>query len=188
MKIGSESFSLNFVKGRKKKNVILELHKAKELIKNQGLKNLYIPQGITGTLIYNNLEILDSEKLTNIFRIIPYIDSDTIVGKKNLPRGNINILTGADKIMENLHLILSLSPLKNKSKQLGFISLNTDNNGNYWFKIVKSFDLALSASLESLVEFMDEIPQEMEKFKIEKINNIYRRLTEILEDQNSAID
>ncbi|MDX9801892.1 MAG: ATP-dependent RNA helicase [Spirochaetia bacterium] len=188
VKIGNESFRLDFVKGKKRKNAYIELGKAKELIKTQGLKNLYIPHGITGTLIYNNFEILSGEKLTNIFRIVPYIETDLIAGKNKLPRGNINISTGADKIMENLQLVLSLSQLKNKSRQLGFISLNTDNRGNYWFKTVKSFDLALTASLESLVEFMDAIPDDMEKYKIEKINKIYRRLTEILEDQNSSID
>ncbi len=186
VKIGNESFRLDLIKGKKKKNAFLELSKAQELIKNQGLKNLYIPHGITGTLIYNDFEILSGEKLTNIFRIIPHIDPDTIAGSKSAPRGNINISTGADKITENLHLVLSLSRLKNKSRQLGFISLNTDGRGNYWFKIVKSFDFALSASLESLVVFMDEIPENRDMFKIDKINNIYRKLTDILEDQNSV--
>ena len=184
VKIGSESFKLETLKGRKKKNAVIELQKARDLLKNSRLEKLFIPRGITGTVVFNNFEILSGEKLTTILRIIPYLDMENTRSERSAPRGNINAATGIDKIIQNLNLILSVSRQKNKSRQLGFISLNSDNRGNYWFKAVRNFDHALSLSLSSLEDIMDEIPENGNTERIDKINTTYRKLTNILEEQN----
>ncbi len=190
VKIGSESFKLENLKGKKKKNAIIELQKAREIIRNVSIEKLFIPQGITGTVVHDNLEMLEGEKLSTIFRIIPYIDPQMIKSEKGYPRGNINTSTaaGTDKIIQNLDSILSISRQKNKSRQLGFLSLNTDSRKNYWFKAVRNFDHALSVSIASLEDLMDEIPENGNTERIEKINITYRKLNDILEGQNLPDD
>ncbi len=185
VKIGNESFRLENLKGKRKKNAIIEYDKAMEIISQNNYDKFHIPNGVTGTLIYNNFEIFSGEKLSNIFKILPYIDTINIKTEKSFPKGNININKGSDKIIQNLDFILALSSIKKRPKQLGFISLNTDSRGNYWFKVIKNFDYALSASLSSLEDFMDTI-SENDNEKIEKINKIYRKLTNIFEEHNPS--
>ena len=183
IKIGNESFRLENLKGKRKKNAIIEYNKAIKIVTQNNYDKLNIPNGVTGTLIHNNFEIFSGEKLSNIFRTLRFIDTKNIGNDKNIPTGNINIIRGSDKIIKNLDYILSLSSVKKKPKQLGFISLNTDSRGNYWFKVVKNFDAALTTSLSSLENFIDEL-SENDNWKIEKINKIYRKLTDIFEENN----
>jgi hypothetical protein len=186
--IDGEPFRLERRKGKKKKFAIIEYNKAAEILKRSSFEKLHIPAGVTGTLIHNNIELLSGEKLSNIFRVIPYINPESLKSKKAIPRGNINSSTGSDKIIQNLHIVLSLSPLsrqKSKSRQFGFVSLNSDSRGNYWFKSLKSFDNALAITLSSLEDFMDEFPENSSnEEKIEKINKVYRQLNNILEEQD----
>ena len=180
VKIGNESFRLENLKGEKRKNAIIEYNKAVEIMAQKNYKKLHIPPGVTGTLVYNNFEIFPGEKLSNIFKALKFIDTK-IKSDKNFTRGNININTGSDKIIKNLDYILSLASIKKSPKHLGFISLNTDSRGNYWFKVVKNFDFALTTSLSSFENFIEELSED-NKEKIEKINKIYRKLTYIFEE------
>ena len=185
--IDGEPFRLERRKGKKKKFAVIEYNKASEILKRSSFDKLHIPAGVAGTLIHNNMELLSGDKLSNIFRVLPHIDPESLKSEKAIPRGNINSSTGSDKIIQNLHLVLSLSRQKNKSRQLGFVSLNSDSRGNYWFKSLKSFDNALAITLSSLEDFMDEFPENSgNEEKIEKINKVYRRLNNILEEQNQS--
>jgi len=181
VKIGNESFKLENLKGKKKKNAIIEYNKAMEIITKNDHDKLYIPNEVTGTLIYNSLKIFQGEKLSTIFKVLKFIDARNIKNEKDFPRGNINIKTGSNKIIKDIDCILSLASIKNRPGYLGFISLNTDARGNYWFKVVKNFDFALTTSLSSFENFMDEL-SDHDNEKIEKINRIYRKLTAIFEE------
>ena len=178
VKIGNESFKLENLKGKKKKNAIIEYNKAMDIIRKNNSGKLFIPNEVTGTLIHNNLKIFSGEKLSIIFKVLKFIDAKNIKNEKSFPKGNININTGSDKIIKNLDSILCLATQKKRQGQLGFISLNTDSSGNYWFKIVKNFDFALTTSLSSFENFIDEL-SEHDNEKIEKINKIFRKLTDI---------
>ncbi|MCL2705225.1 MAG: ATP-dependent RNA helicase [Spirochaetaceae bacterium] len=186
VKIGNESFKLENLKGKKKKNAIIEYNKAKEIIARNNYDKLHIPNEVTGTLIHNNLKIFSGEKLSNIFKILKFIDARNIKSEKDYPKGNINIKTGSDKIIKYFDCILSLASLKKRPGYLGFISLNTDSRGNYWFKVAKNFDFALTTSLSGFDSFMAEL-SEHDNEKIEKINKIYRKLTAIFEEINNTI-
>ncbi|MCL2294272.1 MAG: ATP-dependent RNA helicase [Spirochaetes bacterium] len=182
--IANESFKLDNFRGKKKKSVIIEYDKAKKIVMQNDIDKLHIPKGITGTLVYNDLKIFPGERLSSIFKILRFIDIKDIKTDKDFPRGNINIKKGSDKIIKNLDHILSVSAIKNRPSQMGFVSLNTDSRGNYWFKIVKNFDFAINTSLLSFETIIDELPED-DNEKIEKINKVYRKLTDIFEGNNS---
>ncbi|MCL2793319.1 MAG: ATP-dependent RNA helicase, partial [Spirochaetaceae bacterium] len=189
IKIGNESFKLEHLKGKKKKNALIEYHRAMAIIAQNNHEKLHIPNEVTGTLVHNNLKIFSGEKLSTIFKILRFVDIGNIKNDRSFPKGNINIKTGSDKIIKNIDCILSLSFVKNRSSHLGFISLNTDNRGNYWYKVVKNFDFALTTSLSSFESFMDELSQhdsEHDNEKIEKINKIFRKLTEVFEETDNT--
>ena len=187
VKLGEYLFKVENFKGKKKKIAVLEWSKLQDIHRKTEFNKIFIPSGIAGNIIYKNYEILYGEKLKNIVRIVPFIDPENnfII---NMPvKGNMNSYTELDRIIQNIRYILYLCPVKKKAKQLGFMTLNTDNKGNYWFKVSKGFDNALTSSIGSLENLMDEIPQEQDNKsnsrKIEEISSIYRRLNFILDKQ-----
>ena len=64
---------------------------------------------------------------------------------------------------------------------MGFICCFTDNNGNYWFKVSRGFSTALSESLSTLENLIDECEDKFTDEEKSKINSIYRRLNNFYE-------
>jgi RNA helicase HrpA len=183
VKIGDYLFKIENMKGKKKKIAILYWNKLQDIYKKTEFKNIFVPSGIIGKIVYNNFELLEGEKIKTIIRIVPFIDPEKNY-LKNIPvKGNMNSYSALSRLIQNINYILYITPVKKKAKELGFISLNTDNKGNYWFKVSKGFDNALTTSLGSLENLMDEIPQESNPDNIDKINKTFRKLNFILDKQ-----
>lgn len=61
------------------------------------------------------------------------------------------------QLIDNLDWILALCRLKKKSHQLGFVQLNSQGNGMYYFSSTRSGFEALDSSLYALGQLVDEI-------------------------------
>ena len=183
VKLGEYLFKVESFKGKKKKLAVLEWQKLADIQRKSEFSKIFIPSGMAGKIVYKNNELLYGEKLKNILRVVPFIDPEKM-SVKGLPvKGNMNSYTSLNRIIQNISYILYICPVKKKGKQLGFITLNTDNKGNYWFKVSKGFDNALTSSIGSLENLMDELPDGTKTATTEKINSIYRRLNFILDKQ-----
>jgi hypothetical protein len=71
---------------------------------------------------------------------------------------------------------------KGKDKKLGFVSLYTDGEGVFWFRISKGFHTALNesiASLEALIDAADGV--ELAAEAKERIGDLYRKLSSFFE-------
>ena len=183
VKLGDYLFKVESFKVKKKKLAVLEWEKLEEIQRKTDFSKIFIPSGIAGKILFKNFEILYGEKLKNILRILPFIDTEKMSVKGIPVKGNMNSYTSLNRIIQNISYILYICPAKKKGRQLGFITLNTDNRGNYWFKVSKGFDNALTSSIGSLENLMDELPDGTKNDTIEKINSIYRRLNFILDKQ-----
>ena len=183
VKLGEHLFKLEKIKGKKNKTAVLEWSKLADLQKKTDFSKIFIPSGVNGKIVFKNFELLFGEKLKHIIRAVPFIDPEKMFLKGMPVKGNMNSYTSLNRIVQNIHYILFICPVKKKGRQLGFISLNTDNRSNYWFKVSKSFDNSLTSSIGSLENLMDEIPEETKADTIEKINSVYRRLNFILDKQ-----
>ena len=76
--------------------------------------------------------------------------------------------------------VMRVTEAKSASKELGFITLFTDGNGTYWFKVSRGFPTALNESLSSLEKLIDDTKDlELSKAQKEKINIVYRLLSSI---------
>jgi hypothetical protein len=64
------------------------------------------------------------------------------------------------------------------------VSLQTDGNGEYWFKPIKDFYRAVSESLSSLEAFADEMPEDAPDRQTERVGAAYRRLARIIEEDS----
>ena len=183
VKLGEYLFKVESFKGKRKKLAVLEWQKLAEIQRKTEFSKIFIPSGIAGKIVFKNYEILYGEKLKNILRVVPFMDPENMFVKGMPVKGNMNSYTSLNRIIQNISYILFICPVKKKGKQLGFITLNTDNRGNYWFKVSKGFDNALTSSIGSLENLMDDLPEGTKTDTIEKINSIYRRLNFILDKQ-----
>lgn len=182
LSLGGILFEVTKVKGKKTallpldqivQAVIAEQDKGK--IKNCGdLKGRIITKD-HGT-------ILDGEKMSLIINITKNLDLIPLSEKKWNRHLNANIYDpfGKEQIINSLDIILHTAMAKQKQREYGFITLFTDGNGTYWFKISRGFSTALMeshSSLETLVEENVEFNEE-EKQKINEalrlVNNFYK--------------
>ena len=183
VKLGEYLFKVESFKGKRKKLAVLEWQKLAEIQRKTEFSKIFIPSGIAGKIVFKNYDILYGEKLKNILRVVPFMDPVNMFVNGMPVKGNMNSYTSLNRIIQNISYILFICPVKKKGKQLGFITLNTDNRGNYWFKVSKGFDNALTSSIGSLENLMDDLPEGTKTDTIEKINSIYRRLNFILDKQ-----
>jgi hypothetical protein len=79
-------------------------------------------------------------------------------------------------------LVLKLAPLKKNAKYLGFLALNANETGQYWFKPSKSFFAAVDNSLASLEQLADQLPQDIDPACMERISAVYAKLSAIYEE------
>ena len=174
IRIGSTAFSLKPYKG-KKKIAILHWEKLKPLLHSLSEEQFARFRGLRGKIIYGGWDLLSGEKLSAILKIGKKIDINTDLKRKPLSRKNYRINENPSDLCGQLFRILSVCRMKKNS--LGFVSLNTNGQGTYWFKCSRSYHSALSESLYSLETIADEIASELQDEDLSLFNSTYRRLS-----------
>ena len=120
------------------------------------------------------------DRLARIIRILPHINLSAGILDAP-PAGSFILNEDLQLLTDNLELLLACVKLKRADKSLGFIALETDKVGNFRFRAVKNFYSALDTTLYNLDFLIDRITDQAEQQQIQRINRIYRRLTEIYE-------
>jgi hypothetical protein len=70
---------------------------------------------------------------------------------------------------------------KKSGKSVGFLTLQTDGHGTYWFKPSRSFRVAIADSLGALEQLADELGDTIGEPEHALVNQTYRRLADLLE-------
>jgi RNA helicase HrpA len=125
-------------------------------------------------------EALDGEKLSRVLAIARWIEYPAPKPSGALGKTKYNIWEHLPKLTENMGNILHLAPAK-KDKDLGFITLYTNQEGMFWYKPSVGFSTALAESLASLEYLADAVDSLEHPAEAALIGAQYRRLTEILE-------
>ncbi len=165
-----------------KKLIIIPFEKLEILYKNY-MKN---PKGVRNYRVkisYKSYDIHTGDRLASIMKIVPYLQPE--MGILNAPpSGTFNTHTQLELLADNLLFVLAFCKLKKKKKTLGFLTLDTDNNSNYWFKSVKSFHTAVDLALFSIQSIMDDITvmEQANRESVEKVNQLYRKISTIFEN------
>ncbi len=178
--IGGETFELEATKG-KKKQAILPWERISPILRQHEPASLPAYQGLKGKVVWNGYELMAGLKLSTILRVIPHMNLDTN-SVDNWPRGVSYHSNRPDELTEAVaEYVLHPCKRKDASRTLGFLSLQTDGSGGYWFKPIKSFHTALDQSIASLEELVDELGEEVSKDQVERLNAVYRKLTGFFE-------
>jgi ATP-dependent helicase HrpA len=173
VKIGEELFDVRIEKG-KKKTVILPWEKIKRAVATGSPQLLPHYYKLRGKLVIGEHTACNGMRLSTILKLIPRIEPAKTV--ENIPEGTFTVGEDLSRLEGYLSSLLNLCGLAKKRKQLGFLALHTDGQGNYWFKGTRNYLTALKESLYSLEALADE-----QNGRSERINRVYRDLGRELE-------
>ena len=183
IRIAGESFPLSRTSGKgKRKRAVLEwkrLHDA--LAAHQGTTPDF--GSMRGTLLLDRDEVLPDSKVNTIVKAAKLLNPRSGV-RDAAPQGNFHIhrndhLSSLVKELDNL-LTVTRGGRKKKKRGMGFVALYSDGGRHYWFKSIRSFHGAVSASLESLEDLADFVGNKLDEKEVEKLGRTYRRVEELL--------
>jgi HrpA-like RNA helicase len=176
IKIAGELFEIEAVKG--KKVVVLPWEKLSR-IKEECGNTVY--KGLRGKIVVNNhFSLLAGEKLELILSLAPTLDVDGAFTRKWPRKETFNVNTGFPALLEHLDSLARPVKWKKDAKDLGFLGLFTDSNGNYWLRASRGFHTSLNESLSSLETLIDELGEEIAAGQKHVVNSCYRRLSDYL--------
>jgi len=174
IKIGGAVFPIRVMKGGKK-TVFMEWENLRVLLRDsmpqmQGTRNL------RGTILWEGREICSGMKLGTILALAPHIHPERGVWEDWPSKRTFRFSQDAKELAGHLHRLLTLCPMKESSKRLGFLTLYTDGKGSYWFRSEKSLNTARLESLASLESLADEEGEGLDREERERIAHLYREL------------
>jgi hypothetical protein len=176
IRIGGELFAIKAVKG--KKEVELPWEKLSTVKDSLSKENYY--KGLRGTIVVKGkYTLLAGEKLSLILTLAPGLDVEGALNRRWPRKESFNSRENLPALLKHIPSLVSPAPWK-EGKQLGFICLFTDGQGNYRFKCSRGFHTSLNESLASLESLIDEMGEDVDTEKKHIVNQTYRRLSDYL--------
>jgi hypothetical protein len=187
IKIGAEIFDLETIKGKKYAKLPWEkLSRIKDTPAADHRSDAAFYKGLRGTVFLDDTyTLLQGEKLSLIFTLLPSLDLDGAAERDWPRKKHFDSGSGLPELLNELPLILAPALWKTRAKgsgkkELGFLSLFTDGQGNYWFSCSRGFHTSLNESLASLESLIDELGGEVDVEIKHRVNSIYRQLSDYL--------
>jgi len=182
--IGGESFPLSRTPGKgNKKRAVLEWNKLHGVLNGLGEDTVPDFGGLRGSLLLGRDEVLPDSKVNTILKAAGLLDPRRDV-RDFAPKSNYHIHKAdhRDALIDDLDNLLRVTRggKKKKKSGMGFVALYGDGEGHYWFKSVRSFHGAVSASLESLEDLADHVGDEIDGAQTKVLGEAYRRVEGML--------
>jgi len=192
IQLGGIRFELAKGKGKKKMAILPweEFKKAKAVLERDSGQAY---KGLLASIQLGSYTLLEGEKLETILRIKDWLDLDKDLQRDWPKSKNFEILSRNGKSeLENAsfselvdkldHVFQVAKPHKGKDKRLGFVTLYTDGQGVFWFRVSKGFHTALNESIASLEALIDAADQgSLAAAAKERIGSLYRKLSAFFE-------
>lgn len=174
--IGNISFSIKKVKG--KKFVEFTWSQLSRALQNIKIDELPSFNRMRGVLYWKGNKILNDAKVNTILQVSKKInpDSDFI---KSWNQSTYHVETPGElkALIHELKHTMKLCPYgKQKNNTLGFLSLNSDTSGHFWFKATARFSAALNQSISAVEALFNAVPQDLPEEELKEINTLYRKL------------
>jgi hypothetical protein len=182
IKIATEVFELATIKGRK--TAILPWEKL--VLIRDSIPSETVYKGLKGCITINGVHtLLAGEKLKLILSLAPLLDPENALTREWPRKQNFNSSenlagNGIATLLPFMDSLLRPARWKKNSKELGFIALFTDGEGNYWLRCSRGFHTSLNESLASLEALIDEMGDDVDIGLKHIVNQAYRRLSDLL--------
>jgi HrpA-like RNA helicase len=177
IKIEGEVFEIITVKG--KKTVLLPWEKLAQLREKISGDTVY--RGLKGKItVKKQFNLLAGEKLELILSLVPTLDVENAFSRAWPRKETFNSQNDLASLLNHLDDLSKPVTWKKNSKDLGFLGLFTDGDGNYWLRASRGFHTSLNESLSSLETLIDELGEEVDLEQKHIVNQCYRRLSDYL--------
>jgi ATP-dependent helicase HrpA len=174
IKIGSETFKVTHVKGRK--IVTIPAEAVKGLAEKAPPDYIAALRDLRGEIQFGKYKLLNGARLPSLLNLAPLIDFSSGVLDDWPAHRNFTLPQNKRVLLDTLDLLLRPTSRKKHDKYLGFLCLNSDGKGTYWFTAEKNFTNAVSTSLSGLEGLADEPEGNLEHGDIAHVNRVYRKL------------
>lgn len=175
--LGGKHFPIRNGKGGKK---IVELRwsELKPVVKNINVNDNPRLRKMRGRVLLEDGEFLSGVKLVNIIKTCKLIDPKKNVTGKMPAAFYTKEEFNREQVFQGIEKILFLYKRNKKNRKFGFITLHTDDYGNYWYTSGNSFTASLEESVSSLEVLADELSDDA---AMKKIGKVYRKLNTLLD-------
>ncbi|MCK5200695.1 MAG: ATP-dependent RNA helicase, partial [Spirochaetales bacterium] len=178
--INNKVFELIPYKG-KKKIAILPWNKIRDMVRSTPIDKIAIYNNVRGKIIFKDMELETGNRMANIIRVVPHINPERDLAFNSKSGDSFSINTELKIFSDTIDRILRIVRVKKKGRTLGYLSLETDENGTYWLKTKKGLYGSVEGSLSSLEVMADEINADMDPGYSKKVSALYRKLTAIFD-------
>ncbi len=178
-------YSIEKIKG--KKHIILPWKNFKQTVKTiEAIKKRDNPnffdgmleqaKGLRGKIEINGGELLCGEKfelilkIANNFNIEPISDAEL----SKIKNKHFSVAENLKEIVNFIPLLFGTTIAKQKNKQYGFVTMFSDDKGNFWFKISRGFSTSLNENFSSVQTLIDIAGDNFTDEQKKSVNDIYR--------------
>ncbi|HOQ92626.1 MAG TPA: ATP-dependent RNA helicase [Treponemataceae bacterium] len=178
VRIGPESFELKKIKGKKILN--LPLTKFSPLVQDERYENRISQLAdLRGCLLINYKSLLSGEKISLIAKLVKELNLSPLPQIDAIRNKNFYYNENPGRLIDSLSYVLRVTEARAKTKELGFITLYSNDIGNYWYKISRGFSTALNESLASVENLIAKEDVELNSEQKTILNATYRKLSSL---------
>ena len=138
-------------------------------------------KNLRAKITFGSYELLAGEKLGLVLSIAEAFPLQPLDSEMPFPRTkNFMLPDDTVALLEQLPLIFRTVAAKQKSKQLGFITLFNDDNGTFWLKTSRGFHTALHENLASLQQLIDSAGAGLDEAQTAAVNSLYSKIAKLI--------
>lgn len=138
-------------------------------------------KNLRAKITFGSYELLAGEKFGLVLSIAEAFPLQPLDSETPFPRTkNFTLPDDTTALLEQLPLIFRTVAAKQKSKQLGFITLFNDGNGTFWLKTSRGFHTALHENLASLQQLIDSAGSELDEAQTAAVNSLYSKIAKLI--------
>jgi ATP-dependent helicase HrpA len=178
IRLGKEAFPMRVSKG-KDKVVLFDWDNLEKVLAATKATSFPELKNLKGELTVDGFTVLSGSKANRIVEVCRKLDprKDRVMA---WPQGiTWSTKTKLKGLVDLLDELMKFTPIKNGSTTLGFLGLQTDNRGQYWMKVDKSFPDALGFTLASLEALADDSEEFLDKADFKEVNAAWRRINQL---------
>lgn len=138
-------------------------------------------KNLRAKITFGSYDLLAGEKFGLVLSIAEAFPLQPLDSETPFPRTkNFTLPDDTAALLEQLPLIFRTVAAKQKSKQLGFITLFNDGNGTFWLKTSRGFHTALHENLASLQQLIDSAGSELDEAQTAAVNSLYSKIAKLI--------
>lgn len=138
-------------------------------------------KNLRAKITFGSYELLAGEKLGLVLSIAEAFPLQPLDAETPFPRTkNFTLPDDTAALLDQLPLIFRTVAAKQKSKQLGFITLFNDGNGTFWLKTSRGFHTALHENLASLQQLIDSAGAGLDQAQTAAVNSLYSKIAKLI--------